>query len=198
LNYGQVVDSLRDTGVLLLSDKTLPSVVGLVGGPGVKGSWWAHEKGRDIWRILRRLDDDPDVMVTRLVSGKVTYLHRRLWPAFLTVATSGEPWQTKGLSPVARRLIGAINKAGQIRMDRYAEGRSPKTVKAAAAEIERRLLAYTDEIHTEKGSHAKILMTWSRCPKLGGERFQIEDLAASKGALEDAVGDADLPWRKII
>jgi hypothetical protein len=205
LSYRTVSDQLRKTGLLLLSDRALPSVVGLVAGPDFKGSWWGHEKGQVIWRILKRLDADPDVLVTRLVSGKVTYLHRRLWPDFLTVAASGEPWQTKGLTPKARKLLKEVNVSGEVRMDRYVKGKDPKKVKEAAHQIEERLLAYSDEIHTEKGSHAKILATWSRSPRLAGERIRMGDARNAKSSLESAVRDlgtyggrAVLPWRKVI
>lgn len=204
MSYRTVSDRLRETGLLLLSDKTLPSVVGLVAGPSMKGSWWGHEKGHDIWRILKRLEADSDVVATRLVSGKVTYLHRRLWPDFLTVATSGEPWQSKGLTPAARKLLDQVEKTGEVRMDRYLVGKDKKKLKEAVRQIEERLLAYSDEIHTEKGSHAKILVTWSRS-KLGAERIRMGDARNAKLSLESAVGDlaksggkAVLPWRKAI
>lgn len=205
MSYRTVSDRLRESGLLLLSDKTLPSVVGLVGGPSMKGSWWGHEKGHDIWRILKRLEADPDVLVTRLVSGKVTYLHRRLWPDFLTVATSGEPWQTKGLTPTARKLLNEVNKSGEVRMDRYMAGKDPKKVKEAVRQIEERLLAYSDEIHTEKGSHAKILVTWSRSSNLADGRIRTGDARTAKLSLETAIrdfeksgGKAVIPWRKAI
>ncbi|HEY0158137.1 MAG TPA: hypothetical protein VGF28_12705, partial [Thermoanaerobaculia bacterium] len=39
----------------------------------------------------------------------VTLVHRRLWPAFLTVAASGESWQLDGLSTVAREMLDSVN-----------------------------------------------------------------------------------------
>ena len=202
MSYQKVRRRLNEGGVLLLSDKELPSVVGLIAGPGVVGSWWGHKKGREIWRVLKRLDADPDVLLTRLVSGKVTYVDRRLWPAFMTVATSRESWQTKGLTSTAKRLLSDVTKSGEIRMDRYRAGKDPKRLRAAASELERRLLAYSDEIHTEKGSHAKILATWPRSPKLRGERFQAGDTSAAKMSLEAAIQitgcEAALPWREVL
>ena len=204
MNFQRVMRKFEDIGVLLLSDRSLPSVVGLVGGPDVKGSWWGHEKGHEIFRDLERLEAHTDALVTRLVSGKVTYLHRRLWPDFLSVATSREGWQTRGLSSAARRLLASVAKEGEIRVDKYIGGKDAPRFRDAAREIERRLLVYTDEIHTEKGSHAKVLMTWSRCPKIRDQRFAPRSLAAARGALEKRIDDLNrefdgsgkLPWRQ--
>jgi len=32
------------------------------------------------------VSDNPEVLVCKLVDGKVTYVHRRLWPAFVKLA----------------------------------------------------------------------------------------------------------------
>jgi hypothetical protein len=50
--------------------------------------WWSHSKGKLIFALTRAIRDSPDVLTCRLVDGKVTYVHRRLWPAL--VKLSGE------------------------------------------------------------------------------------------------------------
>ena len=50
--------------------------------------WWSHPKGRQIFALTREIRDSPDVLTCRLVEGKVTYVHRRVWPALVKV--SGE------------------------------------------------------------------------------------------------------------
>src|ERR1041384_1144953 len=50
--------------------------------------WWSHPKGRLIFALTRAIRDSTDVLTCRLVDGKVTYIHRRLWPAL--VKLSGE------------------------------------------------------------------------------------------------------------
>jgi len=204
MNFQQLMLKFDELGLLMLSDRALPSVVGLVAGPGVRGSWWSHEKGHEIFRYLERLEAHADSLSTRLVSGKVTYLHRRLWPGFLSVATAREGWQTKGLSLPARQLLRSVARKGEIRMDKYLGGRDGPRFREAAREIEGRLLVYTDEIHTERGSHTKVLMTWSRCPKIRDQRFLRESPAASRAAIENLVdklnskygGNGKLPWRQ--
>ena len=201
MSYQRLVRKLNETGVLLLSDKALPNVVSLVAGKAVKGSWWGHERGHEIFRYLQKLDADPDSMTTRLVSGKVTYLHRRLWPDFLSVATAKEDWQVRGLSGSARRLLTRVDQEGEVRTDKMGPF---KGLGDATREIERRLLVYTEEIHTEKGFHAKALMAWSRAPKIQDLRFKLGVPQAAKEALERVMHDLNskyqgkgkLPWRQ--
>jgi hypothetical protein len=52
----------------------------------VRGSWWAHPKGNQIFQLSRAIRRSPDVLVCRLVDGKITYIHRRLWPALVSLA----------------------------------------------------------------------------------------------------------------
>jgi hypothetical protein len=52
----------------------------VAGGP-IKGSWWGHPKGQEIFRLAEAVEDSGDVLVCKLIEGKVTYVHRRLWPA---------------------------------------------------------------------------------------------------------------------
>ena len=59
--------------------------VTVAGGP-IRGSWWAHAQGREIFAVTRVIRDRPDVLVCRLVDGKITYVHRRLWPALVRLA----------------------------------------------------------------------------------------------------------------
>lgn len=78
---------LIDHGMLLQSARgPIPNVAELVAGERIKGSWWAHAKNHDIFAALGLLDDSPDVVRLRLVNGKVTLVHRSLWPALVRVA----------------------------------------------------------------------------------------------------------------
>lgn len=154
---------LREEGLLLASDPRFPSVSTQVAGEPVKGSWWGHPQAQEIWSEMDRLEDDPDVTVAKLVSGKVTYLDRRLWPALLAVATSGEAWQVADLSETARAIRDAVDRRGRVRSDRIPKefGLDPKVVQRAVRELEARLLVHSAQIHTEGGHHAKGLESWS-------------------------------------
>ncbi len=83
---------LKRSGLLLLADRRLPSITTFVVGKPIRGSWWGHHKGREIFQVVSQIADHPDVAVTKLISGKVTFVHRKLWPALLTIGTAREPW----------------------------------------------------------------------------------------------------------
>jgi len=65
---------------------TLPSLVDAIAGEAVAGTWWSHPKARLIFALTRSVRAAPDVLVCRLVGGKITYVHKRLWPALLAAA----------------------------------------------------------------------------------------------------------------
>lgn len=45
-----------------------------------------HARGKEFFSLTRRVRRDSDVLVCRLVDDKITYVHRRLWPALLRLA----------------------------------------------------------------------------------------------------------------
>lgn len=75
-------------GVVLQAARgPVPSLAeAIVGGP-IRGSWWGHSKGREIFRVTEAVSESPEVLVCKLVEGKVTYVHRRLWPALVKLAS---------------------------------------------------------------------------------------------------------------
>lgn len=78
---------LVEHGMLLESAKgPLPNVVALVAGEPVRGSWWSRPDSHEIFEVVNALADSTDVVRTRLVGGKVTLVHRRLWPALVRLA----------------------------------------------------------------------------------------------------------------
>jgi hypothetical protein len=85
---------VRKHGVVLASAPgPVPTLVTAVVGAPVKGSWWGHPKGREIFRVLSAVRESPDVLVCRLVDNKITFVHRRLWPALVRLAPRFEPRQ---------------------------------------------------------------------------------------------------------
>jgi hypothetical protein len=81
------IEFVRTHGVVLESATgPVPSLaVAIAGGP-IHGSWWAHARGREIFALTRAVRDCSDVLVCRLVEGKITYVHQRLWPALVRVS----------------------------------------------------------------------------------------------------------------
>ena len=78
---------VRRHGVVLESARgPVPTFADAVAGVPIRGSWWGHAKGHEIFWLTRAVRDSDDVLVCRLVAGKVTYVHRRLWPAVVRLA----------------------------------------------------------------------------------------------------------------
>jgi hypothetical protein len=78
---------LVEEGMLLESARgPLPNVGELITGEPIRGSWWAHRDSHAIFAAINALADSPDVVRLRLVNGKVTLVHRRVWPALVKVA----------------------------------------------------------------------------------------------------------------
>ncbi len=65
-----------------------PILAEAVAGEPIHGSWWNHKQGRAIFRATRAVRDCDQILVCRLVGGKITYVHRRLWPALVRLANS--------------------------------------------------------------------------------------------------------------
>jgi hypothetical protein len=78
---------VEEHGVILESGHgPVPSLVEAIAGEAIRGTWWGHPKGRAIFRATRAVRDSADVLVCRLLGGKITYIHRRLWPALVRLA----------------------------------------------------------------------------------------------------------------
>ena len=96
-----VLPLLVEHGMLLQSARgPLPNVAEMIAGEPITGSWWGHPSGHEIYNSLAELDDSPDVVRLRLVKGKITLVHRRLWPALVRVADHFAPKQLAALHEV--------------------------------------------------------------------------------------------------
>jgi hypothetical protein len=202
--FRRALTHLRKHGLLLLSDSKLVSVTTLVVGKPVRGSWWGHPKGRDIFRVVCQVADHPDVAVTKLISGKVTFVHRKLWPALIAVGTSRESWQMNGLSRKAENLLQLVDRNGEVRSDRLPA--SPKAKhspwRAAVRELEERLLVYVEEFHSEIGAHARRLESWRHWADRVGIAFVRLTPINARQDFEKVIQklnskyNAPLPWKE--
>jgi len=83
----QAIAFVREHGVVLASAKgSIPRLTEAIVGEPIKGSWWAHPKSREIFRVLYAVSESDQVLVCRLVQGRLTLVHRRLWPALVRLA----------------------------------------------------------------------------------------------------------------
>src|SRR4051812_20542512 len=104
----QMHAALAESGLLMLSDAARPSLVGIVAGGPVKGSWWGHKLGTVMYNLANELGDDADVAMAKLIDGKVTFVARALWPALIGVGRAEADWQLAGLGAAERGLLRQI------------------------------------------------------------------------------------------
>jgi hypothetical protein len=132
-----------------------PSLVAaIVGGP-VAGSWWSHPRGKAIFDIATELERSPDVLVAKLVDGKVTFVHKRVWPALYKVVTDpkGRAARTRGLPAAAKALLDRVEREGSVQCDGPADRAARKALEAGA-------LVHATSEHTDAGHHAAVLTSW--------------------------------------
>jgi hypothetical protein len=92
MDLGQALDFVRRHGVVLVSAAgPVPKLTEAIAGEKIKGSWWGHPRGKQIFAVLEQVTADPDVLVCRLVDDKLTVVHRRLWPALAAAAAYFPP-----------------------------------------------------------------------------------------------------------
>ena len=83
----QALAFIRKHGVVLEAGRgPVPSVAEAIAGEPVRGSWWSHQKSHEIFAVTRAIRDSDDVLVCRLIKGRITFVHRRLWPALVRAA----------------------------------------------------------------------------------------------------------------
>ena len=74
-------------GVVLQAARgPVPSLAEAIAGGPIRGSWWGHPKGQSIFHATQAVCRSPDVLVCKLIDDKVTYVHRRCWPALVKLA----------------------------------------------------------------------------------------------------------------
>jgi hypothetical protein len=83
----QAAAFVRKHGVVLESAAgPVPSLAIAIAGEPIQGSWWSHPRSHEIFELTQAIREREDVLVCRLVNGKVTFVHRRLWPALVRAA----------------------------------------------------------------------------------------------------------------
>jgi hypothetical protein len=171
---------LEREGVLMLTPIAgLTSIVESIAKGKVKGSWWGHPAGKQIFRVASELEDMDGVWVIKLVDGKTTFVDRTLHPAIYRIATD-RAWRrsrVERLGAKARALFAALPLRRSIRADEL-----DKSTKKAREEIERALLVHSASEHTERGAHISVLTPWSVLAtsglKTASRRLRFEEAVA--------------------
>lgn len=183
-----LLSRLRSTGLLLQQDLLLPSVVTSLAGEPIRGSWWKHPAAHQMFACLNEISCNPDVLTTRLVRGKITFVHRHLWPAVLSIGRSQAAWQLEGLSRPAQGLFDRVKRQGSL----YSSG-------SVAHELSGRLLVHDEQVHTSAGHHELLLERWSLWANRAGCRTRIAPREAQRQLEAALIGIGGsvvmLPWR---
>lgn len=196
-----LVAAIERDGLLLVHDKMLPSATTLLAGEPVAGSWWSHPLANPIYDALQVAERD--AVGVKLVRGKVTLVHRRLWPELVAVGRARNRWQLDGLAEDARDVVQRAGRfRSPVRVDELLPFASSKERTAVVHAIERRLLLHVDEIHTESGAHAKVVEGWPTFQRREGVRDPLPSPGAARARFEHIVAgwpDVDdparlLPW----
>ena len=104
MNQEKALAFVERHGIVLQAARgPLPNLAEAIAGRAISGSWWGHPKGKEIFRAVRAIGESPDVLVCKLVEGKITYVHRRLWPALIKLAPDSgrNSWPKYGTSTLA-------------------------------------------------------------------------------------------------
>jgi len=87
MNVQQALAFVEQHGVVLASARgKVPTLTEAIVGAPIKGSWWGHPEGKRIFAVLSEVQEHEDILVCRLHAGKLTLVHRRLWPALAALA----------------------------------------------------------------------------------------------------------------
>lgn len=197
---GPMINDPQEALDLLRRHKVLPltgpvSLVTEIAGTDVLGSWWAHPRGPVVYRIAEALEASAEVLVTKLLHGRVTFVHRALWPALYRLVTD-ETFRLQAepeLSPAARELWAEVERSGEVRSDRLT-GLLPGAADVARArgELERRWLVLSASQHTDKGRHATVLRSWHRWAQ-GKPNLRAEAAALTLEQARELLEEAGLP-----
>lgn len=88
----EAIAFVREQGVVLVSGRgVVPRLTEAIVGEPIKGSWWAHPRSHQIFATLQTVTESKEILVSRLVDGKLTLVHRRLWPALVRIAGRFQP-----------------------------------------------------------------------------------------------------------
>jgi hypothetical protein len=88
MTAAQALAFVEQHGIVLEAARhgDLPSLAEAIAGEPLRGSWWAHPRNREIFTLTRAVRAATEVLTCRLVDGRISFVHERLWPALACVA----------------------------------------------------------------------------------------------------------------
>jgi hypothetical protein len=164
-------------------------VVEVAGGP-VKGSWWSHPRGDVIFALATALEESGEVLTAKIIDGKVTFIAQRLWPSLLRIVEdpARRAERTTKLGEDARKLLGLVERGGELRVDHLSKD-DPAASKKAREGLEKSALVHSAQIHSDRGKHVTVLSRWDRWASASlieeARRLSLDEAFA---AMRDASG----------
>ncbi|OLS19918.1 MAG: hypothetical protein HeimC2_39440 [Candidatus Heimdallarchaeota archaeon LC_2] len=159
---------IRDQKIVTLSmTKTFPSLINEIVDEPIEGSWWGHPKGNEIWIISEGVKDSVDILTTKMLYGKVTFIYKSLWPSLYKIVTDSN-WRERRitkLNTLGRKILNELQIKQKIRFDQLnLEGEAGKNQKKVLMKVrhklEASLLIHSEQLHTTKGYHITQIKLW--------------------------------------
>ena len=160
----QVSRFISDRRMVLQTGRSaLPALTNAIAGRVLNGSWMANPEVHHIYRLMSRLPKER-ALVAALVLGKETIVVPDLAPAVHVVAADDtrRNWALSQLPPIACRLLDDVEATGSVRMDHWSV--KGKDARDARYVLQNQLLVWSDELHTERGSHTTVVRPWHGSP----------------------------------
>jgi len=149
-NAEEALAFVRRHGVVLAAAKgTAPRLTEAIVGDVIKGSWWAHSASHNIYAILGAVTDSDEILVCRLIDGKITLVHRRCWPYLVRLAARFAPEQL-----------------AQVREEHTPSGRHARRVVPFPQWVPAEVWAQADAIDEQQA----LAMFGAWLPRLGGRQ----------------------------
>jgi hypothetical protein len=195
-HFASAIRILEDVGLLREYD-----VCRIVTQREIRGSWWGDPASHEIFALNEQLFDHPDVTVTKLISGKITFVHRKLWQKLVAVGSAREDWQIEKLSPSAKLLLRQLDKNGSLLTNQLGPRFGPKPGDTAR-ELELKLLIHSEQQHSESGAHTKLLETWEHWSNRVGVKSKPIESSRARNFFEKRLLEINdqfvcmLPWQK--
>ncbi|MDQ3473883.1 MAG: hypothetical protein M3447_09115 [Acidobacteriota bacterium] len=175
----------------------------MITGSPLRGSWWSHPLAQIIFQVNELLEDHDDVLIAKLVSRKVTFVHRKLWSELATIGSARERWQLSGLPAATTSLLKQLDSASALTTaETVWPQKSKMKLGDVARDLEKRLLVVGTQFHSESGAHEKRLETWDHWMKQKKFKPVKISLETAKNRLElklrslneEFGASATLPW----
>jgi hypothetical protein len=124
----QALRFIEQHGVVLIAARDcVPCLVEVIVGEPIRGSWWAHAQSHGIFAVVQKVVANAELLPCRLIDGKLTLVHRRLWPALVKLAYRFTPEQLAQVrqvhTPSGRHINRVVSFPDWVPQDVLSEAR---------------------------------------------------------------------------